>query len=110
MASFDNGFRIFEQIEDAVFDEYAWPGRSEPIDRVEADPKPLLGRYLLGGQPFTIAMGAKLQLRRPFEDPVELVPIDPSTVVALDDGIRYRLEPAARGRRVRGGEGAGPRR
>jgi CubicO group peptidase (beta-lactamase class C family) len=93
MASSDNGFRIFDQIEDAVFDEYAWPGRSDPIDRVEADPRPFLGRYLLRGQPFTIAGGAKLQLRRPFEDPVELVPIDPSAVVALDDGTRYRLDP-----------------
>ncbi|HWU89297.1 MAG TPA: serine hydrolase domain-containing protein, partial [Kofleriaceae bacterium] len=91
MANSENGFQIFDEIERAVFAEYGWPGRDEPVVRVAIDPARLLGRYAYEGQPLEIAQGARLELRRPFTDPVELVPIAPDTVVALDDGTRYRL-------------------
>ena len=94
MASSDNGFHIFHQLESALFTEYGWPGRDEPIVRFAADPEPFLGTFVAMGQPFTIATaGGKLELRRPFEDPVELVPIDAGTVVALDTGARLRAAP-----------------
>lgn len=94
MTSSDNGHRLFDEVERAVFAEYGWPGRDEPIVRAAAaDPALFVGRFVLGGRPFTITAGARLELRRPFAEPVELVPIDPRTVVALDDGTRYRPEP-----------------
>jgi CubicO group peptidase (beta-lactamase class C family) len=91
MASSENGFQIFGEIERAVFAEYGWPGREEPAVRVAIDPAPFVGGYAMGGGAVVAAQGARLELRRPYGDPIELVPIAADTVVAIDDGVRYRL-------------------
>ncbi len=102
MASSENGFKIFDEIERAVFAEYGWPGHEEPAVRVAIDPAPLLGQYAINGWAFAIAQGsARLELRRPYADPIELVPIAPDTVVALEDGMRPRLVDGGRALEVK---------
>ncbi len=102
MASSENGFKIFDEIERAVFAEYGWPGHEAPAVRVAIDPAPLLGQYAINGWAFAIAQGsARLELRRPYADPIGLVPIAPDTVIALEDGMRYRLVDGGRALEVK---------
>lgn len=100
MANSNNGFKIFEEVARAIAAEYGWEGQDPPIDPVAIEPAKLAamaGRYATdAAHPFTIApKGARLELRRPFADPTDLVPVSGDTFVALNDGSRYKIDPVA---------------
>jgi hypothetical protein len=96
MANSDNGFQIFEEITRAVFAEYGWPGGDAPVARVALDAAQrarFAGRFLIADAPIEIAeSGGQLMLARPFDKPVELVPIAPDVVVRRDDASRIRSD------------------
>jgi CubicO group peptidase (beta-lactamase class C family) len=96
MANSDNSFPLFRELERAVFAEYGWDGADPPIDRVAIDATrlpSLTGRYGTAEQPVSLAAAAgKLELRRPFAEPVELVPVAADTFVALDDAARVHVD------------------
>ncbi len=88
MANSDNGFRIFDEIERAVYAEYGWPGADPRYVRVALTPElraGLVGRYLDGRMPVEIAVeGEALVMRAPFGEGSGLVPIGPATVVVRE--------------------------
>lgn len=94
MANSDRGTELFPEIERAVFAAHGWPGADKPVARVAEAPSQRArwaGRFVLDS-PFTIAVaGDQLELRRPFEAPVELVPIGAGEAIARDTAIRYKL-------------------
>lgn len=101
MANSNNGFAIFEEIERAVAVEYGWDKQPELIVRAAIAPAQLArlaGRFATNGvQPFTITTaGTRVELRRPFADADELVPIDADTLVSVDLGARLKVDAQAR--------------
>lgn len=90
MANSDNGFRIFPEIERAVFAEYGWPGAEPEHVRVALDPakrEQVLGHYVPGRMENAIAeKDGKLVAWAPFEPPSELVPIGPDRLIHRDNG------------------------
>jgi tetratricopeptide (TPR) repeat protein len=95
MANSDNGFRIFEEVERAVFAEYGWPGADLAVVRIALAPAArarFVGQYLVGIAPFAIIeQDGRLALRMPFQKPVELVAIAPDRVVQRDTGRQLHI-------------------
>ena len=101
MANSDNGGELFEEVKRAIEAEYAWDGVEpplEPISVAAARLAALPGRFATGlVAPFTLALTeGRLELRRPFAEPAELIPVAADTFVALDDGTRYHIDADAR--------------
>jgi CubicO group peptidase (beta-lactamase class C family) len=103
MANSDNGQRIFAQIVRAVAAEYGWEDQPPTIARVAVAADRLArwkGRFALGEgtlEPFTIAGDAtRLELRRPFADGSELVPVADNELVETAENIRLRLDDSER--------------
>jgi CubicO group peptidase (beta-lactamase class C family) len=96
MTNSDNGSRIMPELERAVFAAYGWRGVDTPVTRIAlaADVRTkLAGSYQIERAPFEIAeRDGKLQLVRPFEPPIELVPIAPDTIVKRDDATRFKID------------------
>jgi len=107
MASSDDSFPLFGEIERAVFAAYAWPGADTPSERFAIDPASLArvaGSYGPADKPLVLAVaGGKLTVRQPYGEPVELVPVAAETYVALDGSGRYKLD-GATFTRTRGAE------
>lgn len=101
MANSDNGMELFEEVKRAIAAEYGWDGAEPPIEPTSVDAArlaALAGRFATGlNAPFTLALKeGRLELRRPFAEPAELIPVGDDTFVALDDGARYHIDAGAR--------------
>jgi CubicO group peptidase (beta-lactamase class C family) len=99
MANGELGMLLFEEIKRAIAVEYGWEGVAPPIDPVALSDEKLTalsGRFATGLiRPFVLSpKKGSLILERPFEPPVELVPIADDSFVALDDGARCHVVPA----------------
>jgi CubicO group peptidase (beta-lactamase class C family) len=98
MASSDNGFQLFPDLERAVFAEYGWRGADPAITRVALTPAQrarFVGPFLDGSMPIAITEQAgQLTLRAAFGTPVELVPVAPDRVVQRDSGRQLQLDAA----------------
>lgn len=96
MANSENGFRLFPEIERAVFAEYGWKGADPPVERVVLSAEHrgrVAGTFVADGQPFTITdRGGALELRAPFGEAVELVPLAADRFMSRADGIMYKLD------------------
>jgi CubicO group peptidase (beta-lactamase class C family) len=96
MANSDNGYRIFDEITRAVFAEYGWPGADPVVVRTALEPAQrarFVGQFLDGAAPVMITEQAgRLLLRTPFEQPVELVPVAPDSVVQRDTARRLHVD------------------
>src|SRR5262249_37011716 len=83
-------FRLFVEIERAVFAEYGWPGAEPVLERValtDAERARYVGRFTVSGGVFAIVeRGGALQLERPFAETAQLVPIGKDRVVDRDGG------------------------
>lgn len=98
MASSDNGFQLFPDLERAVFAEYGWRGADPAITRVPLTPAQrarFIGTFLDGATPIAITEAAgQLTIRAPFGKPSELVPVAPDRVVQRDSGRELQLDAA----------------
>jgi len=90
MTNSDDGWRLFAEIERAVFAEYGWPGADKPIVRFAisaADRAKFVGRYLDRGVPRSVAViDDRLTIRDVFGKPRELVPVAADKLVVRDTG------------------------
>ncbi len=96
MTNSDNGSQLADEIELALLSLPGWPSMP-PVERVALDDKrrqQLPGRFTAGpGNPFEIAVEAdRIEMRRPFRKPVELVPVAGGDFVSVADGARYTLD------------------
>ena len=95
MANSNNGFRIFPEIERAVFAAYGWPGAEPVRARVALDPARLdglSGQYRFGAIDTDVAMqDGKILARLPFEPAVELVPIAADRLIHSGNGSELRI-------------------
>ena len=95
MANSDNGFRIFSEIERAVFAEYAWPGADPVHTRVTLDPATrdaLPGHYRFGAIDTAIVVrDGKLLAQLPFEPAAELVPIGADRLIHSQNRSELRI-------------------
>jgi tetratricopeptide (TPR) repeat protein len=99
MANSNNG-RIFDEIVRAVAVEYGWDAQPESIVRAPLAPGELArlaGRFTTDRQqPFTITVvGTRVEMRRPFSEPTELVPVDAHTLVEVEQGLRLTVDEGA---------------
>lgn len=99
MANGELGMLLFEEIKRTIAVEYGWEGVAPPIDPVALSDEKLAalsGRFATGLiRPFVLSpKKGSLILERPFEPPVELVPVADDSFVALDDGARCHVVPA----------------
>jgi hypothetical protein len=98
MASSDNGFQLFPDLERAVFSEYGWRGAAPAIVRVALTPAQrarFVGPFLDGSIPIAITeQGDQLTVRAPFGTPVELIPVAPDRVIQRDSGRQLQLDAA----------------
>lgn len=95
MANSNTGFRIFPEIERAVFAEYGWPG-AEPVHaRVTLDPTRLdglAGHYRFGAiDSAVVVQDGKILARLPFEPAAELVPIAADRLIHRENGSELRI-------------------
>jgi CubicO group peptidase (beta-lactamase class C family) len=95
MASSENGFRIFAEIQRAIFAEYGWAGADAPIVRVALAPANrdrFAGKYVFDGHPVEIVQqGDALALRVPFAETSTTVAVAPDKLVVREDGGELRL-------------------
>ncbi|HWB82417.1 MAG TPA: serine hydrolase [Nannocystaceae bacterium] len=99
MANSDNGFALIPEIERTVFAAMGWPAAEPPIVRIALTPAQrdrMRGDFAMaGGPPLSIVATANgLAVVRPFEDPVELVPVSADRLVRVDNGRRYTFTSA----------------
>ncbi len=110
MANSNNGFRIFSELERAVFAEYGWPGADPQVVRFAMAPEDrvrLVGRYLDGRLPFVVAeVDGKLVRRAVFGVAGELVPIAADAVIARDSGETLRPDASGGLQSTSGGQPA----
>jgi CubicO group peptidase (beta-lactamase class C family) len=95
MANSNNGFRIFSEIERAVFAEYGWPG-AEPVHaRVALDAavlESLPGQYRFGAIDTAVTVqDGKILAQLPFEPAAELVPIAADRLIHRENGSELRV-------------------
>lgn len=95
MTNSENGFRIFPEIERAVFAEYGWPGAEPEFVRVPLDPEKrgqLLGHYMFGRTDTAIIeRNSKFFAKVPFVPEVELVPIGPDRLIHQEMGAELQV-------------------
>jgi CubicO group peptidase (beta-lactamase class C family) len=95
MANSDNGAEIFFDLERAVFAEYGWPMAPE-LERVAVEPPRLagfVGTYGTPGDPVIVTFASgKLFAHRPFDVPVELVPVGPEKFVGMGGDGTFTLD------------------
>jgi CubicO group peptidase (beta-lactamase class C family) len=101
MANSNNGNRIFDEIVRAVAAEYGWDNQPPTIARAAIGPDRLArwkGRFATGTlEPFTVSSGANgLEMRRPFGESSELVPVADNEFVETSHDIRLRMEEGGR--------------
>lgn len=95
MANSDTGGEIFFDLERAVFAEYGWPMAPE-LERVAVEPAALAGfagTYGTPGDPVVVTFASgTLFAHRPFDVPVELVPVGPEKFVGMGGDSAFTLD------------------
>jgi CubicO group peptidase (beta-lactamase class C family) len=97
MTNAEGADRIFPEIERAVDAVYGWPGAPPTIERVAVGADELAritGAWSADlGDPLTIVRdGDRVVLARPFDEPMELVPVAGGDFVGRADGAHYRVD------------------
>ena len=97
MTNSDNGGALAGEIERALMSQPGWPGIDPPIERVPLEAAKLAklpGRFAGDpANPFEIAViGGRIELRLPFREPSELVPVAGGALVSTVDGSRATLD------------------
>lgn len=96
MANSDNGSRIFDEVQRTVLAEYGWPGADPVLVRftLAAEQRAgFVGRYLDGQLPRVVTdVAGKLEVRAPFGEVSELVPLAADAVVVRESGDRLVRE------------------
>jgi CubicO group peptidase (beta-lactamase class C family) len=97
MANSDASFGLFNEIVNAVFAEYGWPGAGRVVERAPLPATDITGVYGTPAQPRIVTLEAgKLYEHVPFGEHTELVPVAGGGFLSLAIGEPVTFDGAAR--------------